>query len=99
MVHQDSPAVWGPTSYSPCPPMPDDATRQTWLQAIAQSHLRNGEHLRPLDALRLASQLPAGDAQTKALAASLTVTRESDSAQINVANGIMGTSAPTAEKP
>jgi hypothetical protein len=44
--------------------MPDAATRQTWLQAIAQSHLRNGDHLRPLDALRLASQLPAGDAQT-----------------------------------
>ena len=38
-------------------------------------------------------------AQTKALAASLTVTRESESAQINIANGIMGTSAPPAEKP
>ena len=38
-------------------------------------------------------------AQTKGLAASLTVTRESESAQINIANGIMGTSAPPAEKP
>jgi len=44
--------------------MPDAATRETWLQALAHSHLRNGDDMRPLDAVRLASQLPAGEAQT-----------------------------------
>ncbi|MFN0127469.1 MAG: hypothetical protein ACKV19_12370 [Verrucomicrobiales bacterium] len=44
--------------------MPDAATREPWIKALAQSHLRNGDELRPLDAIRLASQLPAGEAQT-----------------------------------
>ena len=38
-------------------------------------------------------------AQTTSLAASLTITRDSESAQINLANGIMGTAAKPAEKP
>lgn len=43
--------------------MPDAATRETWLAALAHSHLRNGDNPRPLDSLRLAAELPAGDAQ------------------------------------
>ena len=44
--------------------MPDAPTRETWLAALAHSHLRTADHPRPLDALRLAAELPAGETQS-----------------------------------
>lgn len=48
--------------------MPDDTTRTQWLTLLARGAMRDPGHSRPADAIRLASQLLPGEAQTLLIA-------------------------------
>jgi hypothetical protein len=48
--------------------MPDETTRLQWLAALARGTLQDPGHPRPAEAIRLAAQLPPGEAQRKLIA-------------------------------